>query len=527
MSTTSALALFKFQQEDVDKLKSKRSRLVGNDPGTGKTYVAIALDQLNRAGDGNAKVDHTQWPVKKTLIIAPKNVLDVWDEHCMELTDEDVFVYKYNTRDKFMAQAKDPKLGGYFIINYESCHIKDMEGLKKVDWFHIIADECHRIKNRKALHTRAIKQFPAIYKTAMSGTPADNRPEDIWSILNWLWPNYYTSYNRFIKAYTYRIKTEEGYSKIVGINEEALPQFHAEVDPWFVRRRKKDVLPDLPDKYYSRLWVELGPKQRRAYDEMRKTMVAWCESHKDEIMREDPIIAQAVVVQLIRLQQFSAGYLVPLLDENGNQVYKIRRKKHKDGTIEEIPTPQWEMTDPSAKLDALMELLEDRGDEQIIIFSQSKAVINLLAKRLEKADISYGLLTGDVKQEVRDQYIKDFQAGRRRVFAGTIKAGGVGITLTAASTVVFIDRWWSPSINLQAEDRAHRIGQTEAVEIIDIMARNTVDLGRYQQIATKWEWLQKLMGDEVDAVEVIKELDLKQVLEQELGVDITEEEDVA
>lgn len=521
------MELFAFQQEDVDRLKSKRSRLVGNDPGTGKTYIGIALDQANRARDGaldkeGNESEHVtnyfdQHKVLKTLVVCPKAAIDVWDEHLMELTEDDIYVYDYHHRHQFMKDALDPKLGGYFIINYDSLRIKDCLPLSRLSWFHIIADEVHRIKNRKAQATIAFKKIPALYKTGMSGTPADNKPTDLWSILNWLWPNYYTSYWRFVRAYTYEEISDEGYSKVTGLNLEAIEHLKDEMRPWFSRRRKYDVLTDLPDKYYSRLWVELGPKQRKAYDEMKKVMIAWLEQHEGEIERGDPIIAQATVVQLIRLQQLSAGYLAPVIDPlTGEQLIKYRKKWNKDHTeFELIEVPQWKMVDPSAKLDALMELLKDRSDEQLIVFSQSKAAINLLGTRLEANHIPFGLYTGDVKQADRDQLVREFQNGSVRVFAGTIKAGGEAITLTASSTVVFLDRWWSPSKNIQAEDRAHRIGQKNAVEVIDIMARNTVDLGRWQTINLKQKWLMQLMGDDIDVEQLIKDIDLSKATELE------------
>jgi len=528
------MELFAFQQEDVDQLKSKRSRLVGNDPGTGKTFIGIALDQANRAGDG-AKGEYVDNYMRKhralkTLVVCPKNAIDVWDEHLMQYTEDDIYVYTYHTRERFMQYAKDPRRSGYFVMNYDSVRIKDMRGLNQITWFHIIGDEIHRIKNRKAQLVQSFKRIPALYKTGMSGTPADNKPEDLWSILNWLWPNYYTSYWRFVRAYTIQIPVldrdgnELGYQKTVGVNEEAIPVLREEMKPWFTRRRKEDVLTDLPDKYYSRIWVDLDPKQRKVYDQMKKTMAAWCEDHREEIEREDPIIAQAVVVQLVRLQQMTAGYLVAKIDPaTGEQEIKYRKKWNKDHTeFDLVEVPQWEMIDPSAKMDALVELMTDRGvyekgGPSFIVFSQSKAAINLFGQRLESKHISHGLYTGDTKQAARDELVRSFQRGDVRVFAGTIKAGGESITLTRSSTVIFIDRWWSPSKNRQAEDRAHRIGQREAVEVIDIMARNTVDLGRWTAINNKWKWLQMLMGDRVNPEEVVKELSLDDIIELDQG----------
>jgi SNF2 family DNA or RNA helicase len=258
---------------------------------------------------------------------------------------------------------------------------------------------------------------------------------------------------------------------------------------------------------------------------MAKVMTAWVSEHEDELAEGDPIIAQAAVVQLIRLQQFATGYMVPLLDDEGNQVVHFIHKDHVDPITGKKPgkkvpinfpgtctplcreAPQWRMTDPSAKLDALLELMLNR-DQQMVVWSSSKTAINLLAKRLDDKGWSYGILTGDTPQLMRDQYVRDFQAGKLKYFIGTIKAGGVGITLHASSTTVFIDRMWNPSTNTQAEDREHRIGQKNAVEIIDIVARGTVDLEKARKLVLKGKWLKMLLGDEVDDEELAREIDV-------------------
>lgn len=543
-------SLFPFQQEDVDQLKSKKSRLCANDPGTGKTYVGIALDQLNRQGDGHPKVPSLA--NAKTLVVAPKSVVDVWDEHLMELTDDYIYVLDGDkqpaqARKDFLKDLLDKRKGGYFVCHWESLRLLEPQINKKgIVFFHIIADEVHRAKNKKAQQTRALKKLKTWYKTGLSGTPADNRPHDIWSVLNWLWPSYYTSFNNFVRAYILTERTDEGYKKFIGVNPHTIEHLRKEMSPWYTRRRKEDVLKDLPDKYYTRIWVTLTPQQRQAYDQMRKTMTAWVEEHEAEL--ESPIIASAVVAQLIRLSQFATGYVVPLRDENGEHIFKWKwpkgsskehKAKYKDDpeTGGAVKVYQYRMTDPSAKLDALMDIISDRitynvdtGEwegQQIVVFSQFRQAINLLEKRLVQKGIPYGILTGGVPQADRTRAVQDFQAGRIRVFAGTIKAGGVGLTLTAASTVVFIDRDWSPSVNGQAEDRLHRIGQTEAVEVIDLMARNTVDLGKKQQLSLKARHLQMLLGDNVDPELVIKELEeeslkgfeLKSVLEYTDGDD--------
>jgi SNF2 family DNA or RNA helicase len=499
--------LFDFQEEEVDRLYEQKSRLIAWEMGTGKTYAGIALDIENR---GRSEAKHGEGG-RKTLIICPKSALDVWDKHCMELTDKDVYLIDAKNRHKFLKDLQNPNREGYFIIHFEALRL--MPEIGHMKFFHIIVDECHRIKNRKAQQTLAVKKIPALYKTAMSGTPADNKPHDLWSVLNWLWPKVYTSYWDFYKAYVESEMSWEGYRKIVGVKN--MLYLHDQMRPWYTRKRKKDVLKDLPDKYYTEMWVDLGPQQRKAYDEMQKTMVAWVEN-LDEGFLSSPLVAAAVISQLVRLQQFAVGYLVPDLNEEGKHKFvwvwpkiadKDERREHKlkyAATPDDPDRPArggaykkflFKMIDPSAKLDALMELIRDNEDEQFIVFSQQKQIMPLLGKRLEKADITHGFYTGGVPQARKDQLVRDFQSGETRVFAGTIASGGVAITLTAASTVVFIDRGWNPGINEQAEDRSHRIGQLNAVQVIDLMAKNTVDIGRKEMLNEKSDWLHQILGD--------------------------------
>jgi len=155
------------------------------------------------------------------------------------------------------------------------------------------------------------------------------------------------------------------------------------------------------------------------------------------------------------------------------------------------------LSEPSTKLDAVMDIIGSTG-EQIAVFSQFSQVIELLRVRLEKAGVSHGIIVGGTSSDERKSIISRFQAGKLRVFAGTIAAGGIGITLTASSTVVFIDRSWSASLNIQAEDRLHRIGQKNSVQVIDIISRETLDAKRIRKINLAWAWIKKLIGDDVD-----------------------------
>jgi SNF2 family DNA or RNA helicase len=343
-----------------------------------------------------------------------------------------------------------------------------MPELATIPWLHIIADECQRMKNRKTQMTQALKAIKDVsWKTAMSGTPVVNRPDELWSVLNWLYPRDYRSYWRFFNAHV-----EYQQSQIRGrvirqvIGPKDTDTLQEAIAPWYVRRLKKDVLKDLPPKYWTERKVDLTPTQRTAYNMMRDNMIAWIGQQQ-----EDVLPAPVVIAQLTRLQQFSAAYA----------------EYSESGAVR--------LAEPSSKLDAVMEILDEAGELQVVVFSRFKGTLALLEKRLAADNITYDTLTGDTPQETRAAAVQRFQRGHARVFLGTIQAGGVGITLTAASTVIFIDRDWSPALNEQAEDRLHRIGQKDAVQVIDIIARNTVDLGKLQKVEVKKQWIRQMLGD--------------------------------
>jgi SNF2 family DNA or RNA helicase len=463
-----------FQRELLEKYKNYKRyphALIGDEMGLGKTVEAIALDRMRRMQLGKPKA--------KSLIIAPLSVVDVWKRHYGWMLPN-MRVTAYDSQGKQPAQARAAFLddianavSDIYIVHWDALRL--MPELAKRQWFSVIADEAHRAKNRKAQQTRALKKLPAVFKVACTGTPAETRPDDLWSILNWLYPKEFSSYWRFYKSYVLRDTTPQGYKVVTGVRNVDILQ--KEIKPFYIRRLKQDVLKDLPDKQYTTINVQLPPQQRKMYEQMKKDMLAWVGEHESE-----PLAAPAVIAKLMRLQQFAISSIdvVPGFKMVGD---------------EKIPTRIVKMVDPSAKLDAVMQIIEDNPDESFVVFSQFKQVINLLGRRLDTKKIRVGLYTGDTDKSDRDRIVQQFQEGELRVFAGTIRAGGEGITLTKASTVIFIDRDWSPSKNRQAEDRVHRVGQKNAVQIIDIVATNTVDAGRHQKINQSWKWIKQFIGD--------------------------------
>jgi SNF2 family DNA or RNA helicase len=477
------MELYPPQAELVEELGTPliKGRLIGDEPGIGKTIEALGIDKRLRQHFKGHRI---------TLIIAPRSTHEKpWADTIRRYLGKPSMIIDRKNRAPFINAI----LSGdyeYYICHYDAMRliIKQIQG---VQFMHVIADECQEIKNPTAQRTRAVKKLKTLSKTAMSGTPADNKPEDLWSVLNWLYPGKFSSREAFIREFCEQVegtgRTGIVYHSTDGVRKKRLPsgaiafgpdgrplpdpevmaKLHAQMSMFFRRRRKKDVLKDLPDKYFSEVRIDLHPEQRRVYDELRRDMLTWIGEHKDEALS-----VAIVVAQLVRLQQAALAYL------------------------EWSPEGKVRLREPSAKLDELEHMLAaGEINLPLVAFSQSKSMIRLTGERLSKAGLRIAEFHGDVPDMLRQSRIDDFQAGKYDVFAATIRSGGVGITLTASSTEVFFDRDWSPAKNLQAEDRCHRDGQKNAVQVIDFFARDTVDSEVRDANIRKWSGIQALLGD--------------------------------
>lgn len=447
---TDVVTLYPYQQEAVERMIASESFLLADEMGLGKTVCA--LWEVRERG-------RTQG-VNRVLIVCPKSVISVWQDHIEWLLPK---AEVYSSAQE-MIRALQGQHIQFVVTNYEQVRINN-SAYMRVFWDYVISDEAHYLKNRTALRTKSVKRLRAKYKRALSGTPMVNRPDELWSILNWLYPQRFRAYWKYFEYFVRYVQLNGphgSYKKIVGPkNTTELKEI---LEPFMLRRLKRDVLKELPEKYYTHVRVEMSPQQKRAYEEMRKESLAWVGQHEDE-----PVPAPMVVARLTRLRQFAAAYAYR--DDEGNM----------------------RMSEPSCKLDALMELLDDT-EEPIVVYSQFKQMIKMAEVRLAKAKIPYVSLTGDTPNVERGSLVEAFQSGKARVFLGTTRAGGVGITLHKASTVVFLDRSWSPADNLQAEDRLHRIGQKNAVQVIIIQSDAKVDEDVEKKLDLKWSWIRTILG---------------------------------
>jgi SNF2 family DNA or RNA helicase len=373
----------------------------------------------------------------------------------------DVFIFnweslRYHTR-----------VAGYGSIRLTDSE-KEPKELQQIPLRTFIADESHRAKNPSAKQTRAAWQVArqCEHRFALTGTPVANSPEDTWAIMHMVEPDEWPAKGQFLDRYALQSWSQFGFMNVVGIRGDVRDEFLRILDPRFLRRPTAIVVPGLKAKLPLQVReVDLLPKQRKAYDQLKKELLAELES--GVLMATNPL------TRMTRLVQLAASY--GEVDEHGNLT----------------------LTEPSSKLDALMEILEEIGeDEQAVVFAESRQLIELAAARLDKAKITKGMITGAIDVHRRQSAVDDFQGGRSRVILATLGAGGEGITLTAARHSIFLQRSFSLVKNLQAEDRIWRKGQMREVQRIDIMAANTIEQHVFDVGLEKQARLEEICRDE-------------------------------
>lgn len=484
--------LYPFQQAGVEFLSFAKSAALCDDMGTGKTIQTIrTLAKHQREG-------RDPFPA---IVVAPNNMTIQWRkefEKWMPGVKARVIKGSAKQRREIMAEGADvfvinyegvrshSRLTGYGSIRLKRCIVCDPtlpdvasnsqarcewcpKELNDIGFRTVIIDEAHRMKDPRAKQTRAcwaLVNENTKFKYALTGTPIANAPHDFWPILHFLSPQEFPSKTKYVDRYCLASYNMWGGLTVVGLRDDAAEEFFSIVDPRLRRMPKEAVLPQLPKKVYSQRFVEMTKEQEKAYKEMEQGLIAL-------IGDGEMAIAQNPLVQLTRLMQFSSAYA---------QVNDAGEVK---------------LSMPSNKIDALLDQLEDMGDEPLVVFAQSRQLIDLAGQALEKAKISHGFIVGGQKPDEREAAKDAFQAGKTRVILCTIAAGGIGITLTRAAAACFLQRSWSMVDDKQAEDRVHRIGSEihDKVEIIDIISTGTIEERQRVMLEAKAERLEELVRD--------------------------------
>jgi len=349
--------------------------------------------------------------------------------------------------------------------------------MREVEWDMIMLDEAHRMKNYKGQWVKNIKKFKAHNKHIMSGTAFINNPAEIWSLLNFLRPSEWSGYWKFRRYFCDEYMDARGYTVIRGLKPGTVNEFRELRKRLGPRHTMAEVHKGI-DKPLERVQeVELKADQKRMYAEIKATLQTLDAAGAT-------LASPNVVSQFNRLRQICVA--TPLVerrefDPNQNRV------------VTDIS-----LTEPSTKLDAVMEIMKELDDpeQKVVVFSNFTGPLDLLKVRLDKARIDYVHMQQADSEDTRyRKWSHDFRLPSKKVFLSTLALGGESINLTCAQYLIFLDRSWSPAQMQQAIGRVYRPGQKNAVEVIYINAKGTIDSYVKSKLDIKGKWFDAIFGD--------------------------------
>ena len=421
-----------YQLEGLSWMQSLRQLEVGgilaDDMGLGKTLQTLAhiLCEKN-AG----RLD------RPAMVVMPTSLIPNWMDEAAHFTPQLKVLALYGaSRKKHYEHLTEYDL----ILTTYALLPKDIERLANVPLHILILDEAQYIKNPNSKASQAARELSARQRLCLSGTPLENHLGELWALFHFLLPGWLGDVKTFNRDYRVPIERQG--------NDERLQHLNARIKPFLLRRTKEQVATELPPKTEIIHWVDLNEAQRDVYETMR---LAMDKKVRDEITRKGVGRSQIIILEaLLKLRQVCCD--LRLVNDN----------PPKKGST-------------SGKLDSLMVMLEALFAEgrRILLFSQFTSMLGLIEAELKKRNIAYALLTGQTRD--RRTPVKDFQSGKLQIFLISLKAGGVGLNLTEADTVIHYDPWWNPAAENQATDRAYRIGQEKPVFVYKMIARGTVE----------------------------------------------------
>lgn len=433
--------------------------VLADDMGLGKTLEIIAL----------LMSDDVLCP---SLIVCPKSLAYNWRNEFIKW-NANVKVININgtssERSKTIKKIKKNEKAIY-ITSYDSLK-NDLEYYQDVCFNYMILDEAQFIKNHTTLKARSVKQINSLHRFVLTGTPIENTVMDLWSLFDFLMPNYLYNYNKFNSQYEKEITTFQ--------NSSVINRLVKKITPFILRRTKQEVLTDLPEKNEIIQYAEMGKEQRKVYEaQLLKTKQMITESSNK----------MEVLSSLTRLRQICVDPSLFIDDYKGN----------------------------SAKVDLVLELVKDYIDEghKLIIFSQFTSAFEKLESELNKNGVKYFILTGktDALKRVEMANIFNIPESEEKVFLVSLKAGGTGLNLIGADVVIHLDPWWNVSAENQATDRAHRIGQRNIVQVIKLVCENSIEQKVIELQEIKKQIISKVIADNDENIVNLSQDDLKYIL---------------
>lgn len=398
--------------------------LLADEMGLGKTIQVISLI----ASD----------PIKKRcLIVCPASLVYNWKSEFETFApnlNATMVVGLAKEREAIIQESKEDTI---FITSYDALK-RDVKLYKAYDYNIQVIDEAQYIKNASTQAAKSVKQIPADFRIALTGTPIENKLSELWSIFDYLMPGYLYTYRMFKNRFEKPIVNDK--------NNEVNKQLHNMITPFILRRLKRNVLKDLPEKIEEVFYSPMESKQLSLYQAHVDRLKLFLANQTDEDYNKQSIY---ILSELTKLRQLCCSPHLLYSDYDGN----------------------------SSKEDVCMELIENAISEghKILLFSQFTSMFDLLIEKLNQKHIAFYKLTGKTPKKERNDLVNDFNNNDIPLFLISLKAGGTGLNLTSADIVIHYDPWWNTATQNQATDRAHRIGQVNVVTVYQLIMKNSIE----------------------------------------------------
>ncbi|WP_019850374.1 DEAD/DEAH box helicase [Desulfitobacterium sp. PCE1] len=399
--------------------------ILADDMGLGKTLQALAFILSEELAS-------------PALVIAPTSLIYNWQAEGEKFAPDLNILVVDGTPQERQEQLKALSQADLVVTSYALLR-RDIETFAQVDFSYCFLDEAQNIKNPQTLNAKSVQRIKAKSYFALTGTPIENSLSELWSLFNFCMPGYLLSFQEFQKKYSAPI--------LKGENPQALLELSRHIKPFILRRLKKEVLKELPPKIETEIKATLTEEQRKIY-------LAYLQQTKSQIAQDLATHGFAksqiqILAALTRLRQICS---------------------HPGMFIDNY-------TGESGKMLLFQELLGDILDSghRVLVFSQFTSMLDIIRDYLLSENIDYFYLSGSTKASERSQMAASFNKGQGRVFLISLKAGGTGLNLIGADTVIHFDPWWNPAVEDQATDRAHRIGQKNSVQVIKLLTQGTIE----------------------------------------------------